>query len=93
MLDSVTFGQFKPWNNKAAIASWKDYLKEIYRHVDSDYIGSSMVDLLRFHRNVYQHYIHVKCRKRGGVRVTIEEVDADVRCFFPGFLDLIQYNM
>ncbi|KAH0975028.1 hypothetical protein GBA52_016927 [Prunus armeniaca] len=83
----------KPWNTKAAIASWKDYMKEIYRHMDSDYDGSLMVDLLRFHRNLYQHYIHVNCRKRGGVMVTIEEVVADVRCFFPGFLDLIHNNM
>ncbi|CAL2260609.1 unnamed protein product [Prunus armeniaca] len=69
-----------PWNTKAAIASWKDYMKEIYRHMDSDYDGSLMVDLLlRFHRNLYQHYIHVNCRKRGGVMVTIEEVVADAR--------------
>ncbi|CAL9030418.1 unnamed protein product [Prunus brigantina] len=74
VLDYVMFERFKPWNTKAAIALWKDYMKEIYRHVDSDYTGLLMVDLLRFHRNLYQHYyIHVKCRKRGGVRVTIEE--------------------
>ncbi|CAB4310713.1 unnamed protein product [Prunus armeniaca] len=66
-----------PWNTKAAIASWKDYMKEIYRHVDSDYTSSLVVELLRFHRNLYQHYIHVKCRKCGGVRVIIEEVGAD----------------
>ncbi|CAL8157665.1 unnamed protein product [Prunus armeniaca] len=72
-------GRMRPWNTKAAIASWKDYMKEIYRHMDSDYDGSLMVDLLRFHRNLYQHYIHVNCRKRGGVRVIIEEVVADAR--------------
>ncbi|CAL9030419.1 unnamed protein product [Prunus brigantina] len=48
VLDSVTFERFMPWNTKAAIASWKDYMKEIYHHVDSDYIGSSMVDFLDF---------------------------------------------
>ncbi|PQP98737.1 hypothetical protein Pyn_40471 [Prunus yedoensis var. nudiflora] len=28
LLNSITFQRFRPWNTKAGIASWKDYIKE-----------------------------------------------------------------
>ncbi|CAL2260796.1 unnamed protein product [Prunus armeniaca] len=84
-ISSQVFDQYKNWNSKSALASWLDYMQEVYFFKEKTDCNSTPEDLLRFIRNLFHHFSQVHCRPT----VTFDEVDYDIRYFFEGFVDVI----
>ncbi|KAL6274309.1 hypothetical protein ACE6H2_025001 [Prunus campanulata] len=76
--DGEEFQQYKnTWNDVGNMSSTFESVYNFKKK--SGYKGESVWDLLRFLRNIYEHYLQYN--------ISIEDADCEVRKLYPNFLD------
>ncbi|CAB4304970.1 unnamed protein product [Prunus armeniaca] len=86
-LRSSDFDHFKSWNRTPVLSNMNKFMKGVYYHSSGNYSGE-VTELLRYLRNLYNHYYQSKA-----LTVNIVDVDSGVQRLFPGFLELLYTHL
>ncbi|VVA40756.1 PREDICTED: LOC109950766, partial [Prunus dulcis] len=86
-LRSSDFDHFKSWNRTPVLSNMNKFMKGVYYHNSGNYSGE-VTELLRYLRNLYNHYYQLKA-----LTVNIVDVDSGVQRLFPGFLELLYTHL
>ncbi|CAB4280984.1 unnamed protein product [Prunus armeniaca] len=84
---SSDFDKFKSWNRDPVLCSMDKFMKGVYYHSSGNYTGD-VVNLLRYLRNLYNHYYQLKA-----LTVNMVDVDRGVQKLFAGFLELLHKHL